>query len=228
MFNLTYKRIFAVIMVTASVLLTACGSGDKVIDDIIDDVETKDSAHISYINNTQDVVDFYLKSTVYNESVYADKFLLVELAAAETSTAKKHEWISGAKESKFAIENAINQQGRTSQTLDLNNGDNYWTIAWQQQSIAQIFVIKRSPSNTGGVYKIRIFSSENSVVKNSYDDTIITSTQAGEVSDAFALENCADLTIADMAIDICQVGQLGQSYLVVIDIATGTASIVRE
>lgn len=210
------------------VLLAACGSGDKIVDDIVDDIDTKYAAHVNYVNNSDYVVDFYLKSTVYNESVYANKFNTIELNIGDMSSAIKHEWISGAKESKFATENAISQAERTSHTLDLINDKSYWAISWLNQNEPSISVFQKAASDTSGVYKVRVFSSENAVVKNTYNDEIITSASQGEVSGSFALENCSDLSVANIAIDLCQQANLGNSYLVVVDVQRSQVTIVRE
>lgn len=213
---------------TVLILLTACGSGDKIIDDIVDSVDDKYSAHVNYVNNTDYSVDFFLKSTLYNESVYANRFNTVELNAHEMSSAIKHEWISGGKQSKFAAENAVNQSDRTSQKIDLIDKKNYWAVAWLNQDEPEIDVFQKSASDTSGVYKVRVFSSENAVVKNTYKDEIITSASQGEVSGSFALENCSDLSVANIAIDLCQQANLGNSYLVVVDVQRSQVTIVRE
>lgn len=214
--------------ITCTALLSACGSGDKIIDNIVDDIETKYAADVTYVNNTTNSISFYLKSTVYNEDVFANKFHVVELPANEVSSSFQHEWINSAEESQFATENAINLTDKATTTLDLTNKKDYWAIALNQENANQIKVIKKQPSNTDGAFKIRVLANENVVIKNNMSDEIMTSSEAGVVSTSFAIVNCTDLTVSGFNIDLCQIADLNNSYLVVFDVQTQQTTIVKE
>ena len=68
LFNRNKKSVVATLLVALGV--SACGSPDKIISNILDDIDTSEQATISYVNVLDSSTAFYTKSTVYpyNES----------------------------------------------------------------------------------------------------------------------------------------------------------------
>jgi hypothetical protein len=204
--------------------LSACGSS---YDDILDTMEKKYNAKISYINAVADSTTFFLKSNRYTKDVYNSDYRVVELGVNESSREITHEWASGGESSKFAIEDTNSKVNLDTTKLSLEHKEKYWAVAWRDSSNDVISVFKKKISDTDGVYKIRVFANSKLPVKKRDSDTNLTTTVAGEVTSVYTIEGCADLFIGGKEVDLCQQGDLGSSYLVVVD-SEGLITYTKE
>ncbi|MFT6269393.1 MAG: hypothetical protein ACJAVV_002219 [Alphaproteobacteria bacterium] len=213
-------------------LLSACGGGsaDKIISDIIDDIdvsEKRNQASISYINALEQSTTFYTQSTVYPNSVYENKHKVVALMANNVSNELTHKWLDNAKETKFAYEDGNSANNRKELIENLQNNKRYWSIAWQQDGVRNLSVLEKKPLNQANKLSFRIFTNvELNISIN--QQTAIYSTEVGQVSTAFTIEGCSDLMLGEFAIDLCQSGDYGNSYLVVFDSESSIAIIAQE
>ncbi|MFT5675298.1 MAG: hypothetical protein ACI808_001228 [Paraglaciecola sp.] len=126
--QITYPMLKAVFVI---MLLSSCGSSDKVVSDILDNIDTDQSASISYVNSLDRSSTFYTKSRVYPNSVFNSDHRVTEIPADQASTAIPHEWIDGANETEMGFEDSNTASNRQTITTDLQNNKRYWSIAWQ-------------------------------------------------------------------------------------------------
>jgi hypothetical protein len=207
------------------VTLSACG-GDTV-DKIIDNTDTNHSTRVSYINALDDNTTFFLQSAIYNASVYESQFKTIELMSAEVSEEIQHDWINGANESVFAIENSITNDSRVSQNIDINEDASYWAIAWSNTDESKLAVFKKKVSNTADMYSVRLLTTSEMTVKQSFSNDNLATTEPGIVTVSYEVAGCSDLLVGDSEIDLCSIGMVGKSYLAVVSI-DGQIVVVQE
>lgn len=225
LFNLKKSSIAATILLALSVC--SCGSSDKVVSDILDDIDTSERATISYVNTLERSTSFYTKSTVYPDSVYDNSHFVVELLPNEVSSAVTHEWIDGAKETEFAYEDGNSANNQKKITENLQNNKRYWSVAWQSNGDRELALFEKKPTNESGNFKVRIFANAELDISIN-QQAAISSTEIGEISDSFAIEGCSDLQVGVIPIDLCQNADFGRSYLVVVDADTSAVVIAQE
>jgi hypothetical protein len=221
------KKSTALAAILVGLTLSACGSADKIVSDILDDIDTTEQASISYVNVLDSSTAFYTKSTVYPDNVYQNDHFVVELPSNQVSSAMNHEWINGAEETEFAYEdgNSANNQKNIIETLQ--DGKRYWSLAWSHNSERALSLFEKNPTNESGKFKVRIFA--NAVLDISINQqAAIASTEIGEVSTPFAIEGCSDLQVGELPIDLCQSANFGSSYLVVVNNESGSVVIAQE
>lgn len=217
--------------VTATILmasfLSACGGSDKLISDIVDHADTPHQASITYVNALERSTTFYTKSTVYPDSVYKNKHRVIELLANDVSNVSIHKWIEGAKETKFAYQDSNSASDKKEMTENLLDNERYWSIAWQQNGEREFSLFEKKPTNQANKLKVRIFSNAELDISINQQAAIST-TEVGVVSAVFAIDGCSDLSLGEFAIDLCQSGDYGRSYLVVFDNESGSVVIAQE
>ncbi|TWX64330.1 hypothetical protein ESZ36_20360 [Colwellia demingiae] len=222
--NLTTKHQKIAIAMAMVISLSACGD---TADKIIDKIDTNNSTKISYINALDDNTSFYLQSAIYNASVYEDQFKTIELMSAEVSKVIQHDWIDGANESVFAIENAITNGSRVSQKIDINKQADYWAVAWSMVDESKLAVFEKKAKNIADKYSVRLLTTSEMTVKQSFSNDNLAITEPGVVTASFDVEGCADLLVGGNEIDLCSIGIVGQSYLAIVSI-DGQIVVVQE
>jgi hypothetical protein len=208
-----------------AITLSACDSDTA--DKIIDNIDTNHSTNISYINALDDNTNFFLQSAIYNASVYESQFKTIELMSAEVSEEIQHDWVNGANESVFAIENAITNDSRVSQNVNLNEDSNYWAVAWSNSDENRLAVFEKKANNKTDMYSIRLLATSAMVVKQLYSNDNLATTEPGVVTTSFEVAGCADLLVGDNEVDLCSIGMVGKSYLAVVSI-DGQVVVVEE
>lgn len=222
------KKTILTVVLGMGTFLSGCGGGsDKVVSDILDDVDTSHQASISYVNALENSTVFYAKSTVYPDDVYRSKHRVIEVLANQTSDSINHEWINGAKETQFAIEDGNSASHKEQKIQDLQDNRRYWSIAWQHAGERELSVFEKNPTNEAGKYKVRIFANAELDISIN-QQTAISSTEIDEISASFAIEGCSDLQVGVTPIDLCQNADFGRSYLVVVDADTSAVVIAQE
>lgn len=209
-------------------LLSACGSSDKVIIDILDDIEPKQRASISYVNSLDRSSTFYTKSTVYPNSVFSSEHRVTEILANHASTALTHKWIDGAGETKLAFEDSNTASERKTTTTDLQDTKRYWTVAWEHDGKPELSIFEKTPANVANKYSVRVFANSNMDVWLIPGQQLIALAKTGEASNSFTVEGCGDLQVGSHQVDLCQSADFGRSYLVVISNESGSVVIAQE
>ena len=220
--NKQYRKL--VIVLSIAMTLSACGGTS---DKIIDQIDTNNSTNVSYINTLAHNTTFYLKSGIYNASVYESRFRTVELMSADVSEVIKYDWIDGANESVFAMENSITNGSRVSQRVDISKESGYWAIAWNDTDEKKLSVFEKKTNNKSDIYSVRLLTTSEMSVKTFLSNDILATTESGVVTASFEVEGCSDLMVGDNEIDLCSIGTVGQSYLAVVSI-DGQIVVVQE
>ena len=220
--NQQHKKL-AVTLVMAITLSACGGTADK----IIDNINTNQSTNISYINALDNNTSFYLQSAIYNASVYESQFKTIELMSGEVSEVIPHDWIDGANESVFAIENSITNASRVSQDANITEQADYWVVAWSNVNESKLAVFEKKVSNTADMYSVRLLTTSEMSVKQSFSNDSLAITEPGVVTASFEIEGCADLMVGGNEIDLCSMGTAGQSYLAVVS-EEGQIVVVQE
>lgn len=208
-----------------TIILGACGGGTT--DKIIDQIDTEHSAKVSYINALDDSTTFYLKSTVYNSGLFDSQFEIVDLMESEVSEEIVHEWINGANQTMFGIENSYTSDSRASDVFDLEDNENYWAVSWDRLGENKVSVLHRMKHDLPGFYSVRIFTTSEMIVKNYFSDENLTSALTGIVTAPISVEGCGDLLVGGNEIDLCHVGTAGSSFLAIVD-QNGQVVVVQE
>lgn len=205
--------------------VVACDESTK--DKIVDKMEKKYSSEIGYINAVNAPTTFYAKSNLYARDVYNSDFKTVELLKHEVSRKIDHKWSSHGHKFEFAIEDTNSGANTANVKYSVQNQGKYWAIAWMDNNSEVLSIVEMKPSNQNDVFRVRVFANKALSVKILGSDTDFTETIAGEVSETYTLNNCADLYVGGNEIDLCQQGNLGQSYLAVVD-SQGLISYSKE
>ena len=221
------KKSTVIATVLVALCVSACGSSDKIISDMLDDIDTSEQATISYVNALDSSTAFYTKSTVYPDNVYQNDHFVVELSSNQVSSAMNHEWINGAEQTEFAYEdgNSANNQKKIIESLQ--DGKKYWSLAWSHNGERELALFEKNPTNESDKFKVRIFANAELHISIHQQDAS-SSTEMGEISTSFAIEACSDLQVGELPIDLCQSANFGRSYLVVVDAQTGSVVIAQE
>lgn len=195
--------------------ITACGGSAN--DIIIDGLDKKYDANISYVNAIDDATTFYLKSRLYIKSVYDSDFEIIDLTTGSASRPITHKWSSLGHKSLFAIEDSNSGKNYADFTYSLDNNESYWAVAWLDNNTETISVFKKKPLDKNDVFKVRIFANATLDVVILGNDQNLPNTVLGEASDTYTLNGCADLYVGGKEIDLCALGDFGKSYLVVVN-----------
>ena len=213
---------------STSMLTLLSGCGGETIIDKIDEGEVD----ITFVNSLDDMSNFHLKrNDILRKSdvdnLFEDKYSIVsdvEKNSASTSYRYRYSLIENSIHVGVIDSLNLSLSAHTNHTL--SNKHQYWAIAWHNGNDYAMTSIKKAPSNQSGVYKIRVFTHQdlsftlNGVAQNN-------KIQAGKVTDALSITQCADgLIIGDNPIDLCS-GDFGQSYLVIAD-TTGLRLLLPE
>jgi len=213
--NITKNGLKTLAVITLAAGVSACGGSAN--DRIIDSLDKKYDANISYVNAIDDATTFYLKSRLYAKSVYDNDFKIIEITTGTASRPIKHKWSSSGHKSIFAIENSNSGRNLTDIKYSLDNNESYWAVAWLDNNEETISVFEKKPLNQSDVFKVRIFANASLEVVILGNDNTLPNTVSGEASDTYTLNGCADLYVGGKEIDLCALGDFGKSYLAVVN-----------
>jgi hypothetical protein len=218
------QNLKALLLSAMTLTLAACGGSTS--DKIVDRIDTSYSASIAYINATDNSSTFFTKSTVYNEDLFSNRFNIVEVMRNESSARYTHEWISGANGTLFGAENAITTQDRVSDNIDLDDGENYWVVA-TNGSTPKLNILERKQSDNTSTYNVRVFSTKAVDITIVGTEGVVKRTEPDTATTFFNLENCSDLYVENNLINVCQDGNVGASYIAIVD-ENGQLALARE
>ena len=114
-------------------------------------------------------------------------------------------------------------------TFSLNLLDNkqYWAVSWGDDANSQLSILEREQSNEVNTYNVRMFTTKALDVTIVGTQGVVLTTQPEMITDFFHLNNCSDLYVNNNPIDLCQIGNIGGSYLVIAD-ENGQLVVVEE
>ncbi|MDP2562296.1 hypothetical protein [Psychrobium sp. 1_MG-2023] len=194
--------------------VTACSDTH---DELLDHADKKNSAEITYINAADNATTFYLKSRQYLKSVYHRDFVTTNLPVGQVSRAIEHKWASSGHKSEFAIEDSTSGENMDELKYSLSDNDKYWAIAWMDNGNEVLSVFEKKASNQNDVMRVRVFANQALSLNILDDDANYPNTEAGKATPTYTLQNCSDLYVGGNEIDLCQQGNYGESYLVVVN-----------
>jgi len=225
--NKHIKMMMKLMLPAMMVLLSGCGN--DTIDKIIDASDKPRSAKISYINATDQEMDFHLKSPVYNSGVYETKHFVASVLSHEVSTAKSHNWVdfSNKDKAEFAITDTNSKTIKIKSNFELVDNKEYWSVAWLNNSTYQQTNFAKQRKDEVEKYTIRVFANEALALQRLDESVVFNTTEAGIVSDSFTIDNCNDLLVGGNQIDICATAEVLSSYLLVVN-KQGFIVVVRE
>ena len=232
--NRFYQAGWLCIALSGVIGLSACSSESEIIDSI-DDVPTPHYADVRYINMTSSAADFYTRSTVYPESTFADRHWVVEVNEIEASAKIRHDWIAGENETEFGVQQSITHHNRATTTAYLSHGQAYWHAVIEYGAFPELSVFPTKSAISSENYTVRILSNRSPDVAVNNLVQLETEILAGIVSEQFEVQQCQDLTLQfddmvsqEFTIDLCQTGQPGKAYLVVLDAIKGYHLVLNE
>lgn len=215
-----------------ALMLSGCGGSGG------DDLKklTESQTSLTYVNATNDVVNFYLKrddmlddndqNTLFeaNHQVFSD----VALNASRTYlyTFKVHQ---NAVHLGLNDTNTLVKKGTNHVRLDFkyNETSSLWVVAWMMGSQFKLTYFGKEASNQEGVYKVRVFTDTAMPVSINGSKQVELTTEQGSATRALAISNCATgLEVGGRNIDLCH-ADLGRSYLVIVD-QMGLRSLLPE
>ena len=193
-------------------LLSACGESDKIADEILEELDTDSYADIAVVNTLDRAVAVHIKSELFNRDVFNNDFKKLEVLTEDVSENYRYAWVSDNDKTEFAIQDANNGENRASIETTLDDGSDYWVVAWQDGQSRTVNLFEKEQAPEAGRYKVRVFADGAYTISIAGAD--VAATVQGDVSGGYSIANCDDLTIADTEIDICTLGTAGKSYLV--------------
>lgn len=210
---------------SVSLALSLFSCGGDVVEDVVESL-TNNDAEISYVNAVDQQLTFFAKNATSTKTVYNDEHDVVTLMTGEVSDEIKHKWL-GLTKSEFGIENTNYRNERHSISEHLKNNHHYWLIAWQEVQEHQVTILEKSSSNSDGQYRVRVFANQrlDVYVDNNQNKTLTT--DVGKISAWLTIAQCTGLTIGGNEIDLCQAGNMGKSYLAVVN-QDGLISLAQE
>lgn len=208
----TSRCLFLVTLCSSLLLLSACGESDKIADEILEEIDTDAYADIAVVNTLDRAVAVHVKSELFNREVFNSDFKRLDVLAEDVSENYRYEWVSDNDKTDLGIQDANNGENRVSKEVTLDDEEDYWVVAWQDGQSRAVNIFEKEQAPEVDRYKVRVFADGAYTINIAGAD--LAATIQGEVSGAYSIVNCDELTIADTAIDLCTLGTAGKSYLV--------------
>ncbi len=232
-FEVAKKSLLLVMLTLSALVLSACGSS-KLKEDVKN--ITRSKADISFINTTNDVVNFYAKyddPLDSNDQEYAFNSQNLRFSNISLGSMATYEYTFQPQKQLLHLgvqdSNSQSLQGLGHVDLDykVKRSAPVWAVAWLQGNEYKITAFPKRVDNQDAVYRVRIFSHNNQPVYLNGDISVSFSLEQGMVSNTVSVNDCATgLKVGEHSLDLCQ-ANLGQSYLAVVD-NTGLRSLTPE
>lgn len=208
------------------IVLSACGGSDK-YDKSVDELEQNRSSELVFVNTIDEMVTFYVKNSIKWNKIFDDNHKILDLVKNSSSEPNKYTWSDDLNNSYFGVQDTNSKVNKAHVEAELKNGIDFFVVSWESSNEYKISVLEKKPSNTSDVFRIRVFTDSDMSIKINGSDKVVATAKKGEVSSAFTINNCSDsLQVGNNHIDLCQ-GNIGQSYLVVVD-SNGKQLITQE
>jgi len=205
--------------------ITSCGEAERIADEILEEIDTDDKAYISMINGLNQPISFHIKNEIYSRSVYNSDFFFSEVSPNEVGSTKQYQWVDGYEETEIAIKNANTKEARHSIEFNMKDDKSYWLVAWKKGGEDRVSAFEKEHIVSANKFNVRIFSEGAHTI--TINNGSIGSTNSGKISARYSFDNCDELTIGNVLIDLCSIGSIGQVYLIVID-AQGSYLVAQE
>lgn len=177
-----------------------------------------DDADFQFVNNTDRTMTFFIKNGSESGNVFDDKFEITSVNVQRISNEIRYRWNENNSRNQIASQDTNSRLIGQSLTRTLRNNRNYWVVSWLlNQSNYRLSLFERQSNDTPDEFQVRIFANRELQITIDSQNNDNTFTQAGEVSPHYSLAQCNDLSVGGIEIDLCQTGEIGRSYLVVVD-----------
>ena len=210
------KTVFKIITLSLSIIvLSACNID---FDKDINAAEKNRSSLINFVNATDEMTNFYVSIKAISESIYNSKYQLASIESGETSELINYQWNDSFSKTEMAIRDTNSQSQKANVVLKLEHHKEYFAVAWLDDDNFSLSIIEGQTSPQNNVYNIRFFSVIDRSIFLGNDTSAITTVEKGNVSNNITVDDCADIElINDVQSNFCQIANIGESYLVVID-----------
>lgn len=221
---LGYKKSLSILGAMAvSAGLVGCN-----VDDVIVGVDIADKAYFKFVNNTNASMTYYINSVRQDNGLFRDEYRTSDVVPQDFSQSHKYVWVKGFSNSRVGVEDTNSGSSRDETRISLRDKRDYWAIAWTLNSgNVQISTFEQETNNVANEFTVRIFANAELDVFIGPSTTKVDTTEIGLVSGFYAVQNCDDLTVGNIAVNLCQSADLGFSYLVVID-QNGDVVVAKE
>lgn len=222
--QLNFVSLGALMIISLTGLL-GCGGSEELKQQLEHDTR------FTVVNGLDYPIDFYLQhraiSTASFSGVFADaNRVMRDIPQGAVSPLYRYRYSGHLPATNLGIRNSINQVDEAKLYLGLQDKENLWLAVWRSKAQQpQLTVISRQQREQAGKINVRVFADD--VYQMTINNTVTASTRTGEVSDFYALENCANGLVVDgKPIDVCT-ADFGVSYLLVLN-NKGKKLLARE
>ncbi len=206
-----------------SVGLVGCNS-----DDIILGIDIADKAYLKFVNNTDSSKTFYMNSVKEDEALFRDDHRTRDVSAQDASESYKYTWIKGFSNTRVGVEDSNSRTTQVSTEIRLRDKRDYWAIAWSLTSNdIQLSAFEQKTFDVAGEYTVRVFANAELDIVVGTSTTPLETTEIGKVTGFIGIQNCNDLEVGGISINLCQNANVGSSYLVVVD-DDGEVLVLKE
>ncbi len=187
-----------------------------------------DDGDFRFINNTDLTMTFFIKNTLQSGNVFDSDYEIVTVNPQRLSNDVRYRWLKENAVNQIASQDTNSRMIGQSLTASLRDKEDYWVVSWLlNQSNYRLSLFSRRQNDTAGEFQVRIFANQTLQIDLNDPSTASLVAEAGLVTPFYSIAQCDDLTVGDIAVDLCQAGEIGRSYLVIVD-ANGQVVIARE
>lgn len=216
-------------------LLTLFGAGALSIgligcnsDDIILGIDIGDKAYFKFVNNTDSSMTYYVNSVRYGDSLFRGEHRSKDVLPQDASESHKYTWVKRGANTRVGVEDTNSASIRDETRILLDDKKDYWAIAWTLSSNnVEISAFKQETNNVANEFNVRIFANAELEIFIGSSTAKVDTTEIGIVTGFYAVQNCDDLKVANIPVNLCQSADLGFSYLVVVD-QNGQLVVTKE
>ncbi|MCF2907164.1 hypothetical protein L1285_02235 [Pseudoalteromonas sp. DL2-H2.2] len=218
------KGLGLVVLLGLSAALTGCGEGSDELKE-----QLNHDAKMSFVNSLDYMADFHAKkrsiSSGYSGLFDSGSVVSADVPAMEVGKTYSYSYKAINNMINLGVKDSNSGEKQERMNTTLKDGASLWVIAWEADGERSLSVVGKKQENKADVFNVRLFAN------GSYDVMVggekVTTTEKGQVTAYYEVSSCADgLEVAGNAIDLCN-GDVGQSYLLVVD-ANGKRVMAAE
>ncbi len=213
------------LMVVSLTSLVGCGGSEELKQQLEHDTS------FTVVNGLDYPIDFYLQHRAITTASFSGLFadtnrVMRDIPQGAASPLYRYRYSGHLPATNLGIRNSINQVDEAKLYRALQDKENLWLTVWRSQDQQpQVTIIPKLQRQQVGKINIRIFADD--VYQMTINSTDTAATRKGEVTDFYALENCANgLVINGKQLDLCS-ADFGASYLMLLD-HKGKKLLVKE
>jgi hypothetical protein len=205
--------------------LAGCGGSEEL------KLQLEHDNSFTVLNGLDYPIDFYLQhrtmSTTSFSALFADANRVIrDIPQGAVSQLYHYRYSGHLPATNLGARSSINQVDEAKLYRALQDKENLWLAVWRSKAQQpQLTIIPRQQREQAGKINVRVFADD--VYQMTINSRVTASTRKGEVSDFYALENCANALVIDgKPIDVCN-ADFGASYLLLLD-EKGKKLLARE